>query len=100
MPPHLQLLAAIGCIAAAAAEQVVELIFDGSMNQYYGEVVLGEDQEAHRVVFDTGSADIWLPAKHHSSTEEQGESFSITYESGDINVRTSMPPPPHITPHP
>jgi hypothetical protein len=83
--PRLELVATIA-MAWGAAEQIVELSFDGSMNQYYGEVILGEAHEPHRVVFDTGSADIWLPAKHHNSEAGEGESFSITYESGDIET--------------
>ncbi|OLY85509.1 Cathepsin E-B [Smittium mucronatum] len=78
----------------------VPLISDRNLN-FHGEIVLGLPGEKFNVVFDTGSADIWVPSVHctsnacnnhnkydpsssHSFNGYTNEKFIIKYGTGNL----------------
>ena len=76
------------------------VINDYENSQYYGEVSLGTPEQKFNVIFDTGSADLWVAssqcgsscgkhAKYYSSKSStyvaNGTSFDIMYGSGPVS---------------
>lgn len=74
--------------------------------QYYGEVSVGTPAQTFKVIFDTGSSNLWIPShscwsipcwthttyksSDSSSYVSNGTAFNITYGSGSVNGITSQ----------
>eukprot|EP00903_Cladosiphon_okamuranus_P020328 g18651.t1 len=81
------------------------IVKDYSNAQYYGEVDIGSPPQSFDVIFDTGSANLWVAGSgcglscglHHrykadkSSTHaDDGRDFEITYASGPVSGELSV----------
>ena len=94
-----------GLLGAAADPSDVP-IYDFQNAQYYGPISIGTPAQTFKVVFDTGSSNLWIPSKtckalacrlhskydstQSSSYVANGTSFAIRYGSGSLTGFTSQ----------
>jgi cathepsin D len=67
--------------AAAPSSATTVTVDDYQDAQYYGEISLGSDSQRFKVVFDTGSSNLWVAAPNCSKTCGKHPKFSETSSS-------------------
>lgn len=87
----------LGAVASPSAPEIP--LTDMQDIEYYGEVSIGVPAQKFVVIFDTGSANLWVPSQKctnckpngsrydstaSSKAEKDGEAFSLSYGTGDI----------------
>jgi len=91
--------------ASLSAEDGSIVVNDYENSQYYGEITLGTPEQTFNVIFDTGSADLWVAsdscdsscgrhaeydADASSTYKANGTSFDIMYGSGPVSGYQSI----------
>lgn len=72
-------------LTAGSTDHGVVKIEDFQDAQYFGEISVGKNQQPFKVIFDTGSSNLWIPAPNCSSCGSHptfSESNSATYTRG------------------
>lgn len=87
----------------SSASEGTETLHDSADREYYGLVSIGTPKQNFNILFDTGSANLWVPSakcpasnkacqkhnKYHSGESStyvaNGESFSIQYGTGSLS---------------
>jgi len=114
-PKTLKDFQAVTANRARAAERFAEAHLAGTPNipvtdfqdaEYFGEVVVGTPAQTFKVIFDTGSSNLWVPSKgctspackkhttydstNSSTYTKNGQSFTLPYGSGTCSGFLSL----------